>query len=482
MSQFFLTPYKWGKTLGSVPTYARNFIGNGMGAFLLRNSITNPLNWKWYVKSARIHLLRNGAEREAWKKAIADGATETGYYGRDVPKVAREILNLTPQGFLSRLFDATVKVPINSLGELYNSGDTIYRLAAHLHNLEGRGMWAIDSVEEINRSLQNYRKLPIAVDTLRRWPVFGVWISYQANMVKILYNQATKGFDEINSTNKSIKRRGVGRLLRLALALSFPLMMQEISRRQAGLSAQDVSDINQLYPDYRRNGQFMYFKKGDSIRVLDMSFIYPTGNLEKLCRSILAGDTKSARDALDLFSIPWLDAYKIMVEGKDPLYETPHPGFMDRIEALLKYAYVPSSMPIPSLPGLAKGDIVPGTFTGQQIETLMKAQKGIPGPTGVVKEFPEELQNFATGIKTWNADLAQLYASRRGSILRRVSDIKKQIIDWNKTNRQAKDWQVEMETNKMRKQVVSLKAELDKLDEVRKRLQSRGLMPTSRGR
>jgi len=74
---------------------------------------------------------------------------------------------------------------------------------------------------------------------------------------------------------------------------------------------------------------------------------------------------------------------------------------VDTIAAILKDIYLPLSMPIPSIPALAKGKLRSGMLTGAQIQTLIDTYNEVEDKYGRIRSLPEETKNFLTGLRTW---------------------------------------------------------------------------------
>lgn len=478
IGQFFLTPFKWSKTIGSIPNQARNFLGNIMLSILSENNLLNPLNLPYYLKSARVHLRRLGADSELWRQAIEQGVTETGFFAKDVPQLAKDLTRMPPETFIGRTFNALVRRPIHFAEEMYSSGDTIFRLAAHLHNLK-RGMTPEESVAELNISFQNYRKLPLAVDWLRRYPVMGVFIAYQANLVIIAYAQAAKAVSEIKSPNPKKRAKGFGRLLRWAAAfVVVPMAIEKISSAMSGVSDEDREAINELLPENKKYSRFLYSRGKDGrIVMVDLSTIWPSGNFERVIQGLWKGDIKTMSDAASFMDIPFIQMIQIATEGKDYVYGGEYPTFLGRMEAIIKNFYLPMSSPVPSLHGLAKGEIVPGTFTGPHVKKIIDAINKVPEPkTQRLRDVKEELVGFFTGLTRWHVDLRGLYGARAGEIKKEFDSIKREIYRYATYNTAPRAWEVKMETDKLKKQLDQLGKRKAKLDAAYMKLRDRGLV------
>jgi len=464
IQKFLITPYKWTKTIGSYPGHMRNLMGNTAFSILARCSIFDPLNYGYYARSVKAHINRGkiGPDADLWKSLIKDGITETQYWGSEIPRLYNEMLKFEPSTWLERLIDKTIKWPIDKLGELYNFGDSVYRVAAHFKNTEHYHMTPSESSEEINITFQNYRKLPVAVDFLRKYPVLGPFVSFTWNLGKIVGAQATKGVKEIKSP--ATRLRGLHRLFLLLGVAMLPEIASEISKKLNHFDGKQVDELEKFYTSYRRGGSFLYFRgENGEPRIFDMSYIWPIGNLTRPLKGLLSGDTKGMLDALSFMNAPAIDAYQILVKGKDPQWGQDYPGFFDKVAAFAKLFYLPASSPIPSLPALLKGDLRPGTLTGPQFKSIIDAYNKQPyGKLQYEKEFPTEIKNFVTGIRTWKLDPEKVLAQYIGSKRAEAQAEQSRFTTWMRDNWKAKDWEIKKKSDATAEHIKKALADAEK--------------------
>jgi len=442
IEKYIINPFKWTKTIGSVPTHARNFLGNPMFSMLLRNSIWNPANARFYVKAAKIIVGRQGKYAKEWEGLIRHGVTETQFWGAEIPRFYEELLRIDPADWPEKFLDAGVKRPINKLSNFYNSEDTIYRIAAHLKNLEHFKMTPAESVEEQNLGMTNYRKLPTVVEILRRYPVLGPFVSFKANVVKILYNQAKQAAKDM--AKKETRSKGIRRGFILASALALPIVLQEVSKKVFHIESEDQKIIEKYMPEWRRHGIYFYWRNNRGVaKVFDFTYIFPAGDIQKAARAALAGDISSFKDAINLFAHPILDLYSILVQDRDPTWGTKIPGgFKEQIAKALVQVWLPASAPIPSLKALVHGEIRAGSLTPYQIKTLIDSWYG-EAPIGKEpKKFTEELKNFLTGVRTFDLNPEQIMRTYLRSKRFDLTESMNEYRTWLKQNPGARDYEV----------------------------------------
>lgn len=472
--QFIVNPFKWTKTIGSLPTHARNFQGNIMFSGIMRNLILNPVNSPYYVDAFKTFMLRSSSRRQEWAELVKLGVTETQFYGAEIPKLYNELMKLEPihwsdkiADYIQRATRATVGKVIEKAGNAYNFEDALYRIAAHYKNTKHFGMSPEESVKEINLGMTNYRKLPAVVEKLRQWPLFGPFISFKYNVMKIVGSQFREAGKEM--AHKGTRRKGTFRLLRILFWLGVPTMLAEFSKWYFDVDEERIDQLENYYVDYRRNGTFVYFPWKEKLKALDLSYIYPTGEFEKLARAALKGDVSSAAEAADILAHPVFDTWMIMMKGRYPQYAGAYKiegGFFDRAAEAAKLLWIPASAPIPSFKSLSEslkaGAFKPraGKLTGYQIKAIIDAYNQEPDSYQRVRSLPEEVKNFFTGLRTWDVDpekeLTRYIKSKRNELHAIESNAKY----WMKTNTKAPQWEMFDKLAEINKDVARIMTEV----------------------
>lgn len=403
VEKLIVNPFKWTKTVASLPSHPRNFLGNTMFSVLAGNTITNPANIPYYWKALRVIMGKEGKYRGTWKELVRARVADTQFWGSEMPKLMAEMIS-DPVSWPDKIMN-TVKWPVEKLGELYNNEDLIYRVSAFL-KYRDNGMTVNQAAQEVDKWFTNYARLPKAVKTARRIGVFGPFLSFKANTARILINAAKE-------SGEGIKKGNPAPALRLAFVVSFIPLLQMAMRTVFDIDDDEKKNLDKLQdmgPIYKRNSTPIYYRTAEgSIKAFDLGYIWPTGDFQKAAKASLAGDLESIQDTLDLFEHPGIHALSILffdynmrnrqrvANMNDPLPRR----MADRMEEFTRQIYVPASSPIPSIRGMAKGQYEPGLLTGYQIKTLYDAYHGVEDRFGRTREVPEELRAFFTGIRTW---------------------------------------------------------------------------------
>ena len=476
--KFIMNPFKWTNTIGSIPAHPRNFSANPMFSFLMRDSLTNPFNIPYFVDAFRIFWGRKGKFRNEWTDLIKVGITENQFWKAEIPEFYNELLKLDPMEWPEKIAKYSLKKPIEFFGTLYNFEDQFFRISAHLKNKKHFKMTDQESVDDINLSSPNYAKVPIFVDWLRKYPVLGPFISFKYNVARILINNAIHGGRQLGSKDPKVKLQGALRLSRLAFAIGLPLVLAKVAQKVFDVDPKEAKALEQFYPKHKVGSVIVYYREKDGkLKGYDFTYTYPLGDIYRAVTNLAAGDYESFVDSTSLFAHPIFDAFQVIIKGKDPYFGTPIEGGLERKAAeLVKLLWLPKSFPIPSVEGLIEAiktgkvgeNLRVGDITTYQIENLIQAYHGQEDRYGRVRELPEELRAFFTGVKTWDIDPKVLVAKFLKQKQFEISDARSVYANWLIKNSKAAYWQKDKEKEKLDKKIARWEKEMKEAREARK--------------
>jgi hypothetical protein len=450
-------------------------------------SIANPLNRPYYFKALRVIAGKHGARTKEYAQLIREGVTENQFFGSELTSFYNDALRLDADGWadlLERKFSSINQKygpgrVIQFAGSMYNLEDQLFRIAAHYKNMAARGMTPEESVAEVNIALQNYRKMSRFVDLLRTYPVLGPFISFKANMVKIIGAQSARGVREmiagagfgepiagvggmgpkrgggrtvttqtasgftstrVSNPDPKLFGKGLYRLLVLAGVLALPEIASEISKRLAHVSDEDIEKLTRYMAPYRRSGTFLWARIKGQLRAVDLTYVDPFGDVKRFLRTAtetVKGNNTMADtfDAINFFQNPVYAVWEIMLLGREPDYDQPIVGdsLVNRILTTGKYLWVPQSLPVPDLEALlGEGKIQPGKLTQPQFRKIYDAWASMD-PEKQKEKMPE-ITAFFSGIRSWRVnpekEITQFMYRKRDQVDQLKSDYRKMEKDY----------------------------------------------------
>jgi hypothetical protein len=464
--------------------------------------------------------------RPVWKELIKHGITEVQFWGSEIPSFFSDMMKMDPDTWADRVEEyINTKGPgrvVKFMGEMYNFEDQIYRIAAYnkltdfkdIRDFYARTGQALpkwiprtrnpralspeEAASEINIAFQNYRKLPAVVNFLRKYPVFGPFISFRANMVKILGSQAKRAMEEIaagsghgkpleplvggpgrggrgpvppeppggwpggvapkgpQQKDPALYRRGMKRLWRLMLYASLPALICEVSRKVFDINEDDLNELFQYEPAYRKYGTLFFYRRNGKLKFVDLTYILPgydilrafrlTGrSLYESFRKVLTkkpveAEFRDVQDAWNLLEHPLIDMYSIIFKAQNPMTDEHIPGSLaGRIISGVGNLFMPQSLPFPDIEALLKeGKIKGGPMTPYQIKAIMDAFNENPDRWGQVRDKGDELRAFFLGLRAYNVDPRISVEKFQGRMKGKIAEIEKEYSKWLSANAGAK--------------------------------------------
>ena len=286
----FSSAIKWGKTVGSIATHAKNILGNH--GFLLMNG---HLDWN-EVKNASDLVIKefygktNEEQRAYLDELISLGIVKqsttlgdiTSMYGdksfeeaykRTIIDQARNVASKKEK--LSDLFreskaGKTTKALVDKLNDAYQSEDDFFKIMAYgiekqryAKALFGKDKADLtksesDKVNEVvseivKNTYPTYDRVPPIIKRLGRSPLLGAFVSFRAESIRTAFNTYKIALNEVNSKNKEVAKIGAKRLASAGLYTGLKVTLAT----QLGLAAQSLifggeDDESEEYNDLRR--------------------------------------------------------------------------------------------------------------------------------------------------------------------------------------------------------------------------------------
>jgi len=286
----FSSAIKWGKTVGSIATHAKNILGNH--GFVLMNG---HLDWKEFTNAADLVIKEfygktNEEQRAYLDELISLGIVKqsttlgdiTSMYGdksfeeaykRTIIDQARNVASKKEK--LSDLFreskaGKTTKALVDKLNDAYQSEDDFFKIMAYgiekqryAKALFGKDKADLtksesDQVNEIvseivKNTYPTYDRVPPIIKRLGRSPLLGAFVSFRAESIRTAFNTYKIALDEVNSKNKEVAKIGAKRLASAGLYTGLKVTLAT----QLGLAATSFifggeDDESEEYNDLRR--------------------------------------------------------------------------------------------------------------------------------------------------------------------------------------------------------------------------------------
>ena len=512
--QLIVNPFKAAKVIGSAPAYSRNGFGNIFFSIIGRTPIYNPKHWigreSPYRKSLRtMKGRRKAGGYEDWADLIEAGPLETQFVGEEIPKHVGTSIELDPVRWLDAVMFPFRK-SFSVAGQLFNDIDIVFKLAGFYNQVDNLGKTPEQAIVEIDAAYANYRKASPAVELLRKIPIFGTFVSFPANVVKVGMKQLQMAGSEIRHgasygkfkrfpgkfagelmggagmephlvrdetgepvaeerqriPNARVEARGWHRLLTLGMAVAIPYVIRELFMKLFDIDPLTLKKIEEGRAAYERHGVFVPFRTASGkVKEVSLTYVWPTGDIVRGITALTKGDWAAFGEAINTLDSPLVYLANMLSTGRDPKNNQRVKGIEDFFARVLREIYIPTSAPVPSWGTIKNffktGKVEPraGALTTQQWKGILDTywKEGTR-----LRSMADEVLGFFTGFRPVLVDPEQISRSAAGSAGAKLRDLTTEFNTWKRQHPNSPAWELEAKTSEYEKRRTRIQAEVDK--------------------
>lgn len=281
---------KFGKTVLSPTTAMRNFysafffsMANGhFDLSKVKNSIS-------IVKTYFTHSDDDG--KEYMKKLRRLGVVYDSPYASEMMELLKD----------SRLEETAlqwkplsgVKGAIDYAQKFYSFGDDFWKIIGFenekalliKHKRMGEAEAEIEAAERIRNTYPTYSMTGRAVNSLRRFPLVGTFVSFPAEIIRTSYHITRYMVKDM----KESRAMGMQKLAGFTIAAGAIQAMSLASKALLGVDDDEEAALRALAPEWQRNSSFLYWGRDDkgSLQYLDLSFLDPYNYWKRPVNAVL---------------------------------------------------------------------------------------------------------------------------------------------------------------------------------------------------
>lgn len=321
-----------------------------------------------------------------------------------------------------------VKKGIEAPGVVYTGIDDFFKIYAFENEVQryskaypNKSEEEIKSIagEIIRNVLPTYSMIGKLGKTSRRFPLFGTFVSFPAEIIRNSYNIVEQGLKEIGQAET--RKIGYSRLASAMATVSSTAVASYISALVFGYNDDDEKKSRQFLADWNKNSQLIYTgkKENGQIRFIDISFTDPYSYIKKGITALWSGDNLIDRGVGSLveFTAPFLGeeilAGKIMdvlrnksaQSGKTIYNEDAPTG--DKLKDISLHFW---------------DAFEPGTLS--QIRRIVYGAMNRVAPSGRVYDLEDELIALS-GFRVTKVDVAQSMSYRIYDMMKELQNIKR---------------------------------------------------------
>jgi hypothetical protein len=434
----FSSAIKWGKTVGSIATHAKNILGNH--GFVLMNG---HLDWNEFTNAADLAIQEFRGKTTEEQRAYLDELISLGIvkqsttlgditsmygdksfeeaYKRTIIDEARNVASKKQK--ISDAFRASkagkmTKSVVDALNDLYQSEDDFFKIMAYgiekqryakalfgkdkadLTKAESNKVNEIVS-EIVKNTYPTYDRVPPIIKKLGRSPFLGAFVSFRAESIRTSFNTYKIALNEVKSDNKEVSKIGAKRLasaglytgLKVALATQLGLAAKSFVFGGEDDESEEYNDLRKFVAPWSQDSLIgITNKEPGKYTFIDLTANDPHSFLSEL---IIAGrndndSTPLVIDKLVALAEPFL--------GKDLVF-----SFASEAYLVSENKKLTTDEKVDKIMGEFFKLIQPGTIT-----SAIRLQKAA---TGDENQFENEIAGF-TGYRPVNVDVQKSYLFR----------------------------------------------------------------------
>lgn len=220
-------------------------------------------------------------------------------------------------------FKARAKALMNMINEGYGKPDNWVRATAYLRELDtnlakglSREEAGLKALEFVNRYSVNYGQVSKLVGKARNIPVVNPFISYSAEMARVLKNLAE---DVVTGSERAVQS-GLALTSLMAVPVAISYAAKEFNLTDA--QKKELGQMEEIMPPYMRGRLNLALGADDkgNFTQANMQPWLPAGDFVSMARNILRGDAEALITQNPIASTagtPLLNAYQELRTGKD---------------------------------------------------------------------------------------------------------------------------------------------------------------------
>ena len=282
---------KYGKTILSPMTTARNFISGALITMLNGENILNPGNWQNASKSMRLAWDTKKSPKEIKaevQQLIELGVMKDGGRAQEIMEIINDIYALEGLRRKSGTLGKNVDKFNNLVTKVYQFGDDYYKTFAFYQKRDAfveTGMSVEEATQKAADRVRNgqptYSQLPRTIRQLRRFPLTGTFVSFPYLITQAHYNNLKFIAEDFKEGRNKMALKHA---LNYSMAIAIPYGISMGSRAMFDITDDEDNALKDMMPEYYRDASFVYTGKdpeSGELQYFDINTIAPSAQIKK---------------------------------------------------------------------------------------------------------------------------------------------------------------------------------------------------------
>ena len=324
-----ISSVKWAKTIGSVTTHLKNFFGNlafmaanghwrvgemNKAFAIIKNDISSKSNEElneMMNEYIDLTIVKQSAGLNEIRDMFKDANFDEAMYQR-LSKKPTNIGKAKRLGLKSKKF----------LEDVYGGTDDLFKIVAYENEMSRysqalygkdksslteaeRGELSSYVAEIVKNTYPTYSRVPEAIQLIRRFPLLGNFVSFQAESWRTAYNTLNIAKNEMKSDNPKVRKIGRERMIGITSYLAIKDTLISYFSVQAGMGLSGIigslidddeekekqNALKKYVAPWNKNSEkIMLEAKEGELRYIDLSSSDPYGGIAKVFNALASGD------------------------------------------------------------------------------------------------------------------------------------------------------------------------------------------------
>lgn len=307
--RYFSDLIKYGKTILSPVTHARNFVSNFY--FIAQNGyMPRDAAKSWDAFRVAWDMKTDAEQREYLVKLASIGVLGGGAASSDI----RAVISRVNGDAISNLQGGSVFTrAMRTIQNTYTAEDDFFRIMAYeaesrryakaiygkkYDDLNADQQADIDNIAAslVSETMPTYSKVPEAANFIREVPLFGTFIAFPAEMFRVTYNQVKR--TRIDLQDPRTRGIGMARLAGMAIAQTAPIALAALFRHIIGVSAEEEKAARFFVPEWQQDSMWMWdeWKPGEMMSFRNLGYSDPYAFYKRPIMRMVAGPRKDIEE------------------------------------------------------------------------------------------------------------------------------------------------------------------------------------------
>lgn len=320
---------KWAKTIGSVTTHLKNFFGNlafmaanghwrvgemNKAFAIIKNDISSKSNEElnqMMNEYIDLTIVKQSAGLNEIRDMFKDANFDEAMYKR-LSKQPTHMGKAKRLGLKAKKF----------LEDVYGGTDDLFKIVAYENEMSRysqalygkdksnlteaeRGELSSYVAEIVKNTYPTYSRVPEAIQLIRRFPLLGNFVSFQAESWRTAYNTLNIAKNEMKSDNPKVRKIGMERIIGITSYLAIKDTLISYFSVQAGMGLSGIigslidddeekekqNALKKYVAPWNKNSEKIILEaKEGEIKYIDVSSSDPYGGIAQVFNAIASGD------------------------------------------------------------------------------------------------------------------------------------------------------------------------------------------------